>query len=692
MSLDHLTKQSHATPDRSILAAGVTIAVLALIAFWPVASGSRSFLHMDLWYEHIPIWQVTQKALLSGESPFWIEGEYCGHPLLLQQEAPIFYPLTVPLLLSGAPVHRLADLFSLFHFWLAGFTVFLLLRDLKADALSSLFGGVAWMLSARVVQSAIWPSAVAVSALLPLLLMGILRIGRGQRRSGVVSVAVCGGLILLASRPQLLLGAAPILAVVAASAVLHASRRKQALGDLMVAALLAGALGAASVLPCAALYSGTSRRGGLTRIEREVPVGSGLDVAQFFLPVDGGARWPEAAAYPGFLAGLFFLIGLALVIRRGAAFPRRPFVAVASGGFVGLLFAFGEGGPYGLFANLPLIRAFRIPERYLTSWSLAIALGSALILSRVILRFRRRRPFALSCLLLLGADLAIHARRCAPTALSSIYSVEPEAVSTLRACLSKDEVGFPHRFWSLPEIPYLLFYRDEEQVAVVRRFEPLYLGLGMRYGLDSIRGLGLTLARTEKMFQVPTRRAAELAGVGCIALSERSSMEPSRALPPTPRIREFSPLSRAVLVPAAIVVPSEQALAGALDPAFDPRRTAILEEGEPLSLEREGQGKSGTVQLISRTPSCIDLMTRSSGEGVLVVFNSFEHGWRASVDGDPVSILRADWAFLGIRLAPGAHRVRLTYHPPGLKEGVGLGLVGALGCALAALRLKRVAD
>jgi hypothetical protein len=134
-----------------------------MAAFWPVVSGKRTFFHLDLRYEHLPVWDVTQKALAAGESPFWIDGQYCGHPLLFTQEAPLFYPLTAPLLLTGAPVHRLADLFSLFHFWLAGFAAFLLLEDLEAGSLPALFGGVAWMLSARLLQSAIWPNAVAVA-------------------------------------------------------------------------------------------------------------------------------------------------------------------------------------------------------------------------------------------------------------------------------------------------------------------------------------------------------------------------------------------------------------------------------------------------------------------------------------------------------------------------------------------------
>src|SRR5688500_7130065 len=123
---DHLRRDPAGTRAiGSTVSAGVVLLLVAAFAFWPVVSGSRSFHHGDLRYEHVPIWHVTQQALLAGESPFWLDGFYCRHPLLFHQEAPLFYPLTLPLLRTGAPAHRLSDLFSLVHFWLAGFATFL---------------------------------------------------------------------------------------------------------------------------------------------------------------------------------------------------------------------------------------------------------------------------------------------------------------------------------------------------------------------------------------------------------------------------------------------------------------------------------------------------------------------------------------------------------------------------------------
>ena len=80
-----------------------TAFLLALVAaaFLPVLRGARSFFSYDLLYEHLPVWHSVQQSLQRGESPFWLDGIFMGHPFLFTQEAPLFYPLTAPLLLRS---------------------------------------------------------------------------------------------------------------------------------------------------------------------------------------------------------------------------------------------------------------------------------------------------------------------------------------------------------------------------------------------------------------------------------------------------------------------------------------------------------------------------------------------------------------------------------------------------------------
>lgn len=670
----------------SRLLAGLFLALLAVGAFWPVVSGRRHFFHLDLRYEHLPVWDVTQRALLAGKSPFWIDGEYCGHPLLFHQEAPVFYPLTVPLLLTGSSVARLADLFSLFHFWLAGFSAFLLLEELGTSRLSAVFGGVAWMLSARVLQSAIWPNAVATAALLPLLLLGISRIGGTERRvSGVLLSALSGALMLLAARPHVVVGAAPVLLAATAFLIVKSPAPKRALADLGIAAVLSVALGAPSLFPSVALYPEMARFFGLTRAQRDrnpIGVGSGLDMV--FLPVESRTRWPEAASYPGAAAGILFLAGIGFAFRRDREFPRGLFLALLAGGVVGFAFSFGEAGPYRFLAELPILSGLRVPARYLVSWSLAVALGSALVLSRIS-RFARRRLIEGAAVVVLAADLGWHALRAAPTSLASLDSVEPDIVGTLKVRLGRDEVGFPRRFWRLTSPFSLMPFSDAARDAIARRFEPLLEGLGMRFELESVEGGGPMLTRTSWLIDTPSERKAMLAGAGCLVTSPAPT--PGRLVPMDWTVKTVPALPRVILVTRATSMPLREAAAAVLAPAFDPKREAVVEGTETLAPNRAGESP-GVVRLISRRPGHVELATIAMGERVLVFFDAWESGWRAFVDGNETPVFPADIAFRGIRLPAGTHRVVFDYRPPGLWEGAGVFVAGVLGVALFVIRAR----
>jgi hypothetical protein len=644
---------------------------------------------MDLRYEHLPIWHAVQQSLRSRESPFWIEGQYCGNPFLFTQEAPLFYPLTTPLLLTGEPVHRLSDLFTLFHLWLAGFAAFLLLRDRDCDSLSALFGGIAWMLSARMVQSSIWPNAVAVQAMLPLLLLGIFRLKDGHRRSAILWIAICGGLCLLLSRPQAVMGAAPLLAVAVVTVVLRSTKKLSVVRDLAIAGSLAAAIGGPAVLPSALLYSETSRAGGLQRTERDLkPLWTGGELDQVFLPTDGPRRWPEAAAYPGVFVAVLFLAGVIAAIRGTATFSRLVFWAVAAGGLVGLVFAFGESGPLRLIADLPLLRGFRIPARYLASWSLALAVAAALALSHVARRSGRPRTVAGICLVGLTLDLGIHARGAAPTAPSALYSVEPAIVPFLRDATAPDETGFSRRVLSVLGPPFLWLYEDDrEKLAIARRFEPLYGAIGMRYGLEMVGGAGPSILRWKEMFQQFVPRAAEVASAGAIVLPPPGAPIPPVGSPSRLLVQRFSGLPRALLVPEAVVVPRARSIAATLGPTLDLRRTVVLEEGSPRSRDPRWRSGAASIHLVSRAPGRLKLAAVSPGDGILVVLNTFEKGWRAKVDGRAQPVLPADGAFQAVRLPAGRHTVELRYRPRGLVVGIAGAAIGVLGLVLCGFRL-----
>jgi uncharacterized membrane protein YfhO len=53
----------------------------------------------------------------------------------------------------------------------------------------------------------------------------------------------------------------------------------------------------------------------------------------------------------------------------------------------------------------------------------------------------------------------------------------------------------------------------------------------------------------------------------------------------------------------------------------------------------------------------------TSAAGYLVLVEAYDPGWTASVDGEPVRVHRANYAFRAVAVPQGRHTVRLRYRP-----------------------------
>jgi uncharacterized membrane protein YfhO len=64
---------------------------------------------------------------------------------------------------------------------------------------------------------------------------------------------------------------------------------------------------------------------------------------------------------------------------------------------------------------------------------------------------------------------------------------------------------------------------------------------------------------------------------------------------------------------------------------------------------------------------------------LLVVAESYYPGWRATVDGQPAPILRANYLSQGLVMPQGKHIVQVSYEPDSFKYGALISLVGLVG-------------
>lgn len=74
-------------------------------------------------------------------------------------------------------------------------------------------------------------------------------------------------------------------------------------------------------------------------------------------------------------------------------------------------------------------------------------------------------------------------------------------------------------------------------------------------------------------------------------------------------------------------------------------------------------------------------VTQNSGQTLLVRV-PYGEGWHATVDGEPVSIERADVGFMALSLDEGSHAVRLEYKTPYLTVGIVLSVMGIVSSVM----------
>lgn len=163
-------------------------------------------------------------------------------------------------------------------------------------------------------------------------------------------------------------------------------------------------------------------------------------------------------------------------------------------------------------------------------------------------------------------------------------------------------------------------------------------------------------------------------------------------------IRVFENLSvlpRAFLVPATgveIITTEEEQLRRLLDPAFDPSTKVILPEApSAVALRREASGAGrvpSTVSDIKHSVNRVSITVNATEPGILVLSQMYYPGWQVKVNGSEQNVLRADYAFSAVALAPGRQTVEFVFRPRSIAIGL-LISVTALAASIAGLYLER---
>ncbi len=115
--------------------------------------------------------------------------------------------------------------------------------------------------------------------------------------------------------------------------------------------------------------------------------------------------------------------------------------------------------------------------------------------------------------------------------------------------------------------------------------------------------------------------------------------------------------------------------------AFDPATTAVVEA--PLTLDGTA-APDDAATLVAYAPERVVVATASAAPALLVLSDSDDPGWQATVDGAPAAIHRTNGQVRGVAVPAGRHTVEFVYAPQSWGRGL---IVGGVGGALLALLL-----
>jgi len=261
--------------------------------------------------------------------------------------------------------------------------------------------------------------------------------------------------------------------------------------------------------------------------------------------------------------------------------------------------------------------------------------------------------------------------------------------------------------------------RDGERIATMN--VTMGSNFEMMYGLKTPGGYDFRLRRTARILAsigVPKGHGLGAAGIassppygvfdllGARYLLATTWNSSSRVLERSPErfpllfrdhsVRVFedaSALPRAFFLPATAIrryADEEEEAEALLSPDFDARRTLIV-AGVPEAGEAASPSENPPLlpaEAFDESPGRVAFSVDAPASGFVVVSQSAYPGWEARVDGRPVDLVRADYAFQAVPVSRGRHRVLLRYDPPLFRACLVVSLAGWLALAMWTVRTR----
>lgn len=618
-------------------------------------------------------WLVWARSeLRAGRLPLWNPHQLAGSPFWSNGQAAPLFPLH--LLFDLLPLQLGFMLLPWLRLMLGGLGSFLLARELGLSGRAASVAAVIYPLCGMSTSFLLFPLANSL-CLVPWVLLAVERLAAG--RSGWGLLGILAGAQLLSGHPETV----AFTAVLSAIYLLVRGAKLSAWGHLGIGWGIGGMVAAVALLPFlfTLLESSKWLEAGPTgppplRVVFDLQLRVVLPELFGHPARDtwwGPFNYDATAVYAGALCLPLAIAGLWRA-RREAAWR-----GVAAVGLFSFLAAYQLPGIYHLLAALPVLHK-ALFHYFLLGVELALALLAAAGFEEWLAG--RRRGLAIGGGIYLGL-LGLVWWRFAP-GWSERGLLTTELVWTMGGIAAFLALWLKRAPWpwvpavfvldlllahtaSVPGLAMSRFYPRGEAIEFLAQQAGRVAGLdhalrpnaAMVYGLDDARGEDpLKLERYERISQ-------ELTG-------ERDLFfEPIR--------RWDSPWLDQLGVRWVLAGPEQEAPDPSWQLAHRSAEARIYERLTALPRVRwHGELGENLPSVEQHLPGRWEVRWQHEREGLLVIAEAWDAGWRATIDGRPVSIERVDGFFLGVRAGPGAERLELRYLPRGFLIGVAVSLLG----------------
>jgi hypothetical protein len=693
----------------------------------------------DIAFQMIPWRQALRESVTAGQWPLWNRYIYCGDVLAATMQPAAFSPFTWIALLFPAAVSFTFT--AAIAFFVAGLSAYALVAELRCvevaqpypatarlhDSATPLLAAIAWMYSAGIALTILWPLGFSW-ALFPLLLLGTRRVVH-QRSIGVLTVAL--SLEVVAGHPETLLHAVALACAygaylmvaewrgLAVSQPQLATARPRNTATALLAALAAGVLAvlltAIQLLP----FLDAVRHSGEYVVRSQLYAGNPLRIepgsvraavlGNLFPFLRGKVEsFPLERGEAGSIVFALAIVAITTVRRRREV---QFFAALA-------VFAFLVGCNVSPFAQilhaLPMFGS-ALNDRLLMAMALALAVLAAFAVDL----WPRRTMVSAMIAWALAVAVAGFAGGHAIHTTRFVAELVPLLLAATVICLCRKAIAMPllialvliQRTMSdgalVPihpgEIAYprLKLLEPLEAVREPFRIAPfggtLTQNTAAMYGLEDVRAsTAMTNRRLSETFPLwcirPGRGFPEVNDLTKPMLSMMNArfslLDVSTPIPAGWADRGYDVYTRLIenahvlpraFVPARVVLgrtAGEELAEMANERDFGQR--AWIDVGEAKQERDNGAGMATT----TRRGNELTIVASMQRPGFVVVSETAWPGWRAWVDGRRVKLAGANHAFLAVYVSEGEHRVRLRYLPRSFVAGRAISIATLLLVAL----------